>query len=352
MKGGGRSTPSTTTQIQQVKLPEWVEKGSQENYEFAKQIASKPYVEYQGQTVAGPSQATVAAYNLMNNNIGLGQADIAKAAELFANSGKGITALDRSKYLNPYIDEVETKALSALDKQRTQALMANADAAQKAKAFGGSRHGVVDAITNAESAEKAGLLSADLRKQGFDTSSALMQQDIANMLSGGQGLLASSKAAGDQLNRDFMSLMTMGQQQQAQQQAQLDDAYGRWQERQNEDLNDLNIRLAALGMSPYGKTESTTGNSVTKSSPDWISAGLGAGILALGLFSDRDDKTDIEKLGKDPSTGLDLYAYRYKGDPKYYPKVVGPMAQDIKKKYPDAVKTVGGHNIIKGALAR
>ena len=57
-------------------------------------------------------------------------------------------------------------------------------------------------------------------------------------------------------------------------------------------------------------------------------------------------KTDISKVGKDKETGLDLYAYRYKGDPKSYPKVVGPMAQDIEKKYPDQVKDIGGRKAV------
>ena len=46
-------------------------------------------------------------------------------------------------------------------------------------------------------------------------------------------------------------------------------------------------------------------------------------------MSDENEKTDKKKIGKDPDTGLDLYSYRYKGDPKTYPKVVGPMAQDF-----------------------
>jgi hypothetical protein len=50
------------------------------------------------------------------------------------------------------------------------------------------------------------------------------------------------------------------------------------------------------------------------------------GIPAIAGLSDRRDKTDIEKLGTDEPSGLDAYAYRYKGDPKTYPKVVGPMA--------------------------
>ena len=41
-----------------------------------------------------------------------------------------------------------------------------------------------------------------------------------------------------------------------------------------------------------------------------------------------------------------MYAYRYKGDPKTYPKVVGPMAQDIEKKYPEAVTEVAGKKAV------
>lgn len=69
-------------------------------------------------------------------------------------------------------------------------------------------------------------------------------------------------------------------------------------------------------------------------------------IQMFGMSSDEREKTDIKKLGKDPETGLMLYAYRYKGDPKTYSKVVGPMAQDIEKDDPDAVREVGGKKIV------
>ena len=78
--------------------------------------------------------------------------------------------------------------------------------------------------------------------------------------------------------------------------------------------------------------------------------GLGAAsslASIIGFLSDKRMKTDIEKIGKDEETGLDMYSYRYKGDPKTYPKVVGPMAQDIKKKYPDAVEEKGGKLAVK-----
>jgi len=36
----------------------------------------------------------------------------------------------------------------------------------------------------------------------------------------------------------------------------------------------------------------------------------------------------------------------YKGDPKNYPKIVGPMAQDVEKKFPGAVEEINGHKVI------
>ncbi len=78
-------------------------------------------------------------------------------------------------------------------------------------------------------------------------------------------------------------------------------------------------------------------------------AGLGGTLGGAGIkdfASDREMKTDIDELGKDPKTGLKIFAYRYKGDPKNTPKVVGPMANDIEKKDPSAVTKIGGHRVV------
>jgi hypothetical protein len=73
--------------------------------------------------------------------------------------------------------------------------------------------------------------------------------------------------------------------------------------------------------------------------------GLGIFSTILGLSED-DTKTDKEKVGKLPGTDLDLWAYRYKKDPKTYPKVVGVMASDVEKKIPEAVHKVDGKRVI------
>lgn len=76
--------------------------------------------------------------------------------------------------------------------------------------------------------------------------------------------------------------------------------------------------------------------------------GIGGDLLkgGLGLISsDRKDKTDIEPLGE--KDGMPMAAYRYKGDPKTYPKVVGPMADDVEKRQPGSTFGIGGHRVIR-----
>jgi hypothetical protein len=73
----------------------------------------------------------------------------------------------------------------------------------------------------------------------------------------------------------------------------------------------------------------------------------GLGLAGLGMLSDRNEKTDIKKLGDDPDTGLPMYSYRYKDDPKSYPKVVGPMAQDIEEAMPGSTERLGGKLYVK-----
>jgi hypothetical protein len=149
---------------------------------------------------------------------------------------------------------------------------------------------------------------------------------------------------------DVNSLLASGGQEQTQRQRMIDAAMQAHDERRNYPIEQLNLRLAALGMSPYGKTETTNKISTSEDKgPDWATIALGAGKTAvaaapyLAMLSDRKDKTDITQLTKGD---VPLYSYRYKNDPKTYPKVVGPMAQDIEKKHPSAIKKVGRHKTV------
>lgn len=438
---GGNSQPATTTQINKTELPAWVDAASQENYAFAKDVANRPFEQYEGQRVADQSPYTKQAYDLVQKNVGslnpyidraTGAFDTAQslygdmvrtldqtkplydratgafdqasatldatkplhseAADLFR---KGTGALDIQGFLNPYTAEVEKNAISNAERSLSGQLLANRDQARKSGAFGGSRGAIQDAVTQAEGARGIGDLSAQLRKAGFDTATANAFQDrekygkaaagllgtasgmqgtaqgqlgvgqghlgtasgIRDTASGygqagagfgntGSGFLnaAQSKLAGNVT--DAQSLLGIGQQDQAHNQANINSDMAKWGEKWNYPVEQLNTKLAALGMSPYGKTETINKTSTSeKSGPDFATMGLGIMQMLPMLFmmSDRNTKTDIKKL---TDGDIPMYSYRYKGDPKSYPKVVGPMAQDIEKKYPSAVKKLGKHKVV------
>jgi hypothetical protein len=78
--------------------------------------------------------------------------------------------------------------------------------------------------------------------------------------------------------------------------------------------------------------------------------GLGAGALKA---SDRRMKRDIDKIATvfaadadDAPKKLPIYSYSYKDDP-VAARHIGPMAQDVEKITPDAVRTIGGRKYIK-----
>jgi hypothetical protein len=160
----------------------------------------------------------------------------------------------------------------------------------------------------------------------------------------GYGNVAAGRQAAGQ--QDITNLLTGGGAEQAQGQREIDAAMKQFYEKRDYPLESLNTRLAALGMSPYGRTETTNKTATSEEKGiDWPTLGLGVlkTVPALWAMSDRDAKTDIEKVS---DGDIPMYAYRYKGDPKTYPKVVGPMAQDIQKKVPSAVKKVGKRKVV------
>jgi hypothetical protein len=92
---------------------------------------------------------------------------------------------DISQYTNPYQSEVIDTTLDALDRQRQIQQQQNAAGATQAGAFGGSRHGVVEAETNRAYADQAARTAASLNSQGFDTAAGLQQADADRAMSAG-----------------------------------------------------------------------------------------------------------------------------------------------------------------------
>jgi hypothetical protein len=81
-------------------------------------------------------------------------------------------------YMNPYTESVRTNALADLESARQAAIRQTGQQAMQAKAFGGSRQGVAEALTNQGFAKQAANLGTTLNEQAFNQAMAMQQADI------------------------------------------------------------------------------------------------------------------------------------------------------------------------------
>jgi hypothetical protein len=81
-------------------------------------------------------------------------------------------------YMNPYSEMVRKNALADLESSRQTAIQQMGERATQAKAFGGSRQGVAESLTNLGFAKQAGTLGTQLNEQAFNQAMAMQQADI------------------------------------------------------------------------------------------------------------------------------------------------------------------------------
>ena len=84
-----------------------------------------------------------------------------------------------ASYMNPYTQAVRENALADLESARRSAIAQTGERATAARAFGGSRQGVAEALTNQGFAKQAATLGTSLNEQAFNQAMALQGQDIA-----------------------------------------------------------------------------------------------------------------------------------------------------------------------------
>jgi hypothetical protein len=309
---GKSSTPQTT--VQKTELPEWVQTEAQKNLRIADEIASRPYQAYGGATVAGFAPEQEQAFQLAQTSLGAYRPALTAATGAAAQGAfyqpQQVTAPsfltgNIQGYMNPYLQEVEQRAGEALNRQLAQTQNQIASQAVQARAFGGSRQGIQEGVAAGEASRAMGDLSARLRSEGFQQAAGLQQADqaramqasLANQQAGlagaglglqGAGVLGNLAQQAQQAGiTDVGALGAVGAQRQALEQQQLQDAYARFAEQRDYPTQALNLRLAALGATPYGQTTTQTAPGQQGSS---LLSGLGgagtflSGLAALGTF--------------------------------------------------------------------
>jgi len=161
---------------------------------------------------AGPAaMAGSTGYNAAQfGGVSAGPASLARStgynAAQFGGAQSGPAAMGQAaqadmsgigQYMNPYTSQVIDATMSDLEKARQKASQQIGQQANAARAFGGSRQGVAEAMSNAQFGEQAGKTISQLRAQGFDTAANLMQQDVARQQQSG----LSNQAALNQMSQ-------------------------------------------------------------------------------------------------------------------------------------------------------
>jgi hypothetical protein len=302
--GGGTQT---TTQKNQI--PQWVQDAGQKNLAAAYQVSENMKGPYTGATVADMTQGQQANIAALQGNVGAANPAFSYAQNAAAGltnydpsqvQAQTLAGTDLSSYMNPYTQNVIGSGLQAIDLQRQQALNQIGDQAIKTGAFGGSRQGVQEGVTNAGAAMQAGNLASQLMAQNFGQAQAAAQGDIARNLTAqqanqqaglsGAGLnLSASQGLGSlatQQQQNFLqgtSAALAGQESvQAQNQAKLAAEKQAYQEAQQFPLQQLQIPLQALGMTPYGQQTTTTAPGPSSNGLMTGLGGLSAGVGILG----------------------------------------------------------------------
>ena len=112
----------------------------------------------------------------------------AQLANLSLGQGTGTIG----SYMNPYTENVRKNALADLESARQTAIQQTGERATQARAFGGSRQGVAEALTNAGFARQAGTLGTQLNESAFNQAVQLQAADLARQ----QAAQAANQQAG------------------------------------------------------------------------------------------------------------------------------------------------------------
>jgi hypothetical protein len=215
-------------------------------------------------------------------------------------------------YMNPYTQAVRENALADLESARRSAIAQTGERATQARAFGGSRQGVAEALTNQGFAKQAANLGTTLNEQAFNQAMALQGQDIARQsaadlanqqagLAGAQFRLGAANQLGNLAAQQQalrigggQAVMQAGEARRALDQQQLDAIRNIGLQRLGIVQSSLGAQPANLGMqatTPYTQNVGSgllggalAGSQLAGLTGGAIGAGTGAGLGALAAL--------------------------------------------------------------------
>ena len=278
MPGGSKEE---THQTQTNTIDPWSKAMLTGNYDTAKQNAAGLSAPYTGPLTAGFTPTQTQAQGILSAlgtdpSYGVTANAATAGAQGILNSNP-LSAADLQQYMNPFQSSVIDASIN--ENERARQIAQNQTNMQNAagSAFGGSRSGVANALTNEAYDRNNQSNIANLNAANYS------QAQNASLAAKNLGLTAANSVAN--LNNNALGLAAqqggilgaVGDAQQAQQQKSYDDAYQAWLQGKNLTIAQQNLLNSALGMIPVQQTLQSDGTSKTSTNP-----GLAGYLSAIG----------------------------------------------------------------------
>jgi len=290
---------TSTTQTQSYTPPGWLTSAANNNVGFAQQLQNAGFTPYSGNQVASFSPQQAASFGLGSQIAGGVAPYVGEAGSLianYANAGpQSVTpqtiAQNMSPYMNQYVGLALQPQLAALQNQEALQSQLMQGQATSAGAFGDPRANMLQQNQNfLNGLQNAGVVG-NAYNAAFNTAIGAGAQDVSNNLA---GQTTNANLAETALGRQLTGanalsnvgtgatnlINTLGGQQTAQTQAQLNAAYNQWLMGQQYPFQTLQANDQAL-MAARGAVPTST----TTSAPNNAGYGLlGAGLGAVGTI--------------------------------------------------------------------
>lgn len=279
MSGTQQQTTETT---QSNEIAPYVEAGSMQAVDMARDIASQPFSAYSGERVVGLDPLEQQGYNLAATSAGSYQPYLDQAADLADRATTSFTDADIGAYMNPYLENAMEPALREAREDMARAQTEARAAAQRASAFGGSRATLLESEALRSGQEQLNDIRSQGYYQAYQDASNRFEMDRAAFSRGAEQFRGLGEQRQRQLFADIAQMMSAGAAQRGVDQARADFDFGEFTREIDWDIRNLQPLLQALSTVPF--STSTTGEQTTSTDSDPFGQLLGLSAIAAGAM--------------------------------------------------------------------
>ena len=264
-------------------LPENQQKFIDDLLADTRTVATQP-VEFPEIQIAGMTPLQRAAIQRGAAGIGNFQNLLQSGADAVGMGLSALTPQGSQAYMNPFVDQVIDQNLADIQRQGDIERQRIGGSAIKSGAFGGSRQAIAEQELQRNLSDTFARQSAGLRAQAFESAQDRAQKASELFTKAGIATAGLGEAQQGAQMRDVQLLSSLGGQEQAQQQSELDALRATSTQRQFEPYQRLSFMSDIFRGVP---STATTLSTTTTPDPSRFSqiAGVGGGIASLlGAF--------------------------------------------------------------------